>query len=300
MLNKYQKIRETGNGLDVVVDKETGEIKYLASAHTHVITSKRQRDAYKKAKQKELYRAIQRSKNWVACYHDPIRELSARLTIEQLGALIKLLPFMRMNHGGKLIFKGGQGMTINEIQEVINKSKRQTRDLVKALVKVGVVLRKKEGRTYIHFISEKYHTMGKTHEIPFTKLFNRFARLKLEKLTLQEAGLLYLVLPYFHKDTYLLCNNPYEIDRDLIDPMTREELAALLKMDVRTVSRYMNSLVRHGIVMRVSAYNVVNFIVHPDFMFRSDIETDYTEEVRTRFKDLRKTAEKSFDNHSKN
>ncbi|MFP5111598.1 hypothetical protein ACSU64_04340 [Bacillaceae bacterium C204] len=50
-------------------------------------------------------------------------------------------------------------------------------------------------------------------------------------MTIQLAGLLYAILPYFHYKTFLLCTNPNEEDDKALDPMSESELAELLGID---------------------------------------------------------------------
>lgn len=280
------------DGLIIATDETSGEVVYIAPADTHIVKSKRQMEAARDYFERENAKYRGRSRAWVACYHEPIKRLADQLGIELLGALIKLLPYLQFESEGLLKRGKDKPMTRAEVEKVIKRSTCQTKTILKRLENAGVLFKRRNGRTFIYHVSEEYHTKGKTRAIPFTKLFQTYAHEKLDKLTLQEAGLLYLVLPYFHPTSFLLCTNPYEPDRRLADPMSQKELAELLGISVEQVRRHMRKLSRLGIVRIDAAFGAVNYRIHPDFMYRMDGETPTTMELRETFEKLNQTAEK--------
>lgn len=290
---KELKRKYTGNnGLIIAQDETTGEDVYIVPADTHVVKSKRQVEAAREYFERQNAKYRGRSRAWVACYHEPIKRLADQLGIELLGALIKLLPYLQYESEGLLMRGKDKPMIRTEVEKVIGRSTRQTKTVLKRLEDAGVLFKRRDGRTYVYYVSEQYHTKGKARAIPFTKLFQTYAREKLEKLTLQEAGLLYMVLPYFHPTSFLLCTNPYEPDRRKADPMTQKELSDLLGISVEQVRRHMRKLSRLGIVRIDAAFGAVNYRVHPDFAYRMDGETPTTMELRESFGKLNQTAEK--------
>lgn len=176
-------------------------------------------------------------------------------------------------------------MTINDIASTIGKSLAQTKRLLANVIDSGVMYKEREGKTMVYDISAEYHTIGKNHEGHFTKLYQQFTTTLKEEydLTIQLAGMLYAILPYFHYETYLLCTNPNESDTTTLDPMSESELADLLGIDRSTVNRLMNQLAKRGIVAKIGAYNVAIYRVNPDLMYRMEKETDFTEKVRADF-----------------
>ncbi|WP_257151163.1 hypothetical protein [Bacillus toyonensis] len=70
------------------------------------LVNRKQAEGYKRAIVKEQYRLLSRGRNWVASYHAPIREVIMGLTLTEVGAIIKLLPFLRFKSDGKLIKQG--------------------------------------------------------------------------------------------------------------------------------------------------------------------------------------------------
>jgi DNA-binding transcriptional ArsR family regulator len=271
------------------VDAETGEVY---AKRDYRIQNKRQVEGYKRRLKIEQMKMKNRGRNWVAAYHEPIRRLLGVLSLDEFGAMIKLLPYMRFKAGGDLYYEGKR-MGKAEVAQAIGKKPRQTANILSALVKAGVLETKKEGRRVVYSVAEEYHTMGETRDDQFTKLFQGFIRKHFGKLTTQQAGVLYAVLPFFHYKSYLLCTNPDEPDEDKADPMTAKELAEVLHIDDKTVYRHMNALSKHGIVLKVAAYGATIYRIHPDLMFRSELENEFTEKVRQDFRDAMRAMEKA-------
>ncbi|KZE04137.1 hypothetical protein B4117_4307 [Bacillus mycoides] len=91
-----------------IIDVTTGEDR----TQEYSLVNRKQAEGYKRAIEKEQYRLLSRGKNWVASYHDSIREVITGLT--EAGAIIKLLPFLRFKSDGKLI-KDGKPLKVARI-----------------------------------------------------------------------------------------------------------------------------------------------------------------------------------------
>lgn len=236
-----------------------------------------------------------RSQKWyVNCYHEPIREVTQKLKLNELGALIKLLPFLRFNKDG-LLTKENKPMKIKDISEVIDKGERATKTIVASLIEHEVIRIEGVKKAAKYYVNERFHTMGYTLEgVTYTKLYHRETRLRAENLSIQEAGLLYKTLPYFHFANYYLCANPdaREENGETIEHLSMTDLAEIIGEEYQTVKRLMNGLIRNGFVMKVTAFKAVNFLVNPDVMFRSERETDYTETIRRQFAELDATSKR--------
>ncbi|USK78942.1 helix-turn-helix domain-containing protein [Peribacillus frigoritolerans] len=282
---EYQTLSKT-NGVKRVVDTDTGEISYLVAESTHSIVSKKKQEAYKRllAKQKAMESSRSRY-TWVACYHESIKNVSKKVSLEGLGAVFLLLPYLNRKDQGKLIFKG-EPMNMKTIAATIDKSLSHTNRLVPALVESGVLFKEKDGKKMVYGIHSDYHHIGKAQGGHFTKVYQTFT-LKLKQeydLSIQLAGILYVILPYFHYKTFSLCSNPNEEDERLLHPMGVKELSELLDIPQKTMYRHMNGLAHRGIVMKMSSHGVTMFRVNPDLMYRQEFENDYTKLVREDFK----------------
>ena len=212
-----------------LIDAETGETKSLIEmSPDYKIIHQETSDAYKKKLRLEELKQLGRGKSWVACYHEPIKNIVKEMSFTEAGALLKLLPYLQFRSEGKMI-RDGKYLGLKEIEHILGKGKTQTRSILQGLEKLNVLIKVKQGRSNIYFINKLFHTMGEVLEgMRFTKLYQKRTKEILDKLKLNEAGLLYKILPYCHYSRFALCENPDEEDINLLNMLTREELASLI------------------------------------------------------------------------
>lgn len=267
------------------INLETGEIGRLVPLDSGYEVISPEQKAARTAYFKRQHAAdIRSTMRWVACYHDTIRSITEDLTLTEAGALIRLLPYLRFKSGGRLI-ENGNPLKQADIQRIIGRGKRVTIDILTRLEKLGVITKETNGRANEYLISVEFHTYGSvTDGARFTKLYQYYANEITQELGLNEVGLLYKILPYFHYRTFYLCANPDEGDETLIDHLTREKLAESIGHEPDTVTRLVNRLQANGVIMSTKSMNSVNYIVHPDVMYRQDsVDVEYTEAVRKMF-----------------
>lgn len=262
-----------------VINVDTGE----DVSGEFTLRSKAQDEGYQRYLEKERYREETTDRHWVASYHDPVAELSEELTLIETGALIKLIPYMRFRTEGKLI-KDGKPLRQSEIQRIFKRGKAATIRILKRLEETGVISVLKEGRSNVYYISAKFHEKGNVNTAErFTKLYQVRTREITDSLPLQEAGILYKILPYFHYSRYYLVRNPNEPDTDKLEYIGRDELADLIGMDRQDLTVAVRKLRGMGALMSTESGRSVRHLVHPDVMFRQSKETDWTHSVREFF-----------------
>lgn len=271
--------------LAVGINVETGEVgRFIPEGEGYEVTTQEQRDQRRKYYAQEKAKAQRLGMRWTACYHDAIRSITRDLTLTEAGALIRLLPFLRFKSDGMLI-DNGKPLKQADIQRIICRGKRSTIDILTRLEALGVVTKEVSGRSNVYSISIEYHTFGNVRDgMKFTKLYQYHTNEITRDLDLNEIGLLYKILPYFHYRTFYLCANPDEPDEFAIEHLTREQLAELIGHEPETVSRLVAKLSGKGVILSTKALNSVNYIVHPDVMYRQESEEpEYTEVVRKMF-----------------
>lgn len=259
----------------VPLDVDTGEI-----AFGYTLISPEQKRAYR---DRQAYNDREKGSHWVSAYHDSIGAIVCDLSLTHAGAILKLLPYMRFKADGKLI-NNGKPLKQTEIQRIFKRSKRATIDILSELCDIGVINIVKEGRSNVFYVTADYHTMGYvTDGAKFTKVYQRKLQEVIEDLSLNDVGLLYKILPYFHFSEYYLVSNPDETDVSKIEHLTREHLAALIGHDADTVTRVLSKLRGRKALMSTSSGNTTRYLVHPDLMFRQQMETEWTRAVRKMF-----------------
>jgi predicted transcriptional regulator len=277
------------NNIPIGINPETGEKCMMVPLELgyHVTTEaerKRNREYY----EREAANERRKEMRWVACYHDPIRNITKDLSLTEAGTLIRLLPFLRFKSDGKLI-ADGKPLKQVDIRRIIGRNKANTLKILNRLEEIGVISKEKNGRANEYYISIEFHTYGQTKEgaVKFTKLYQYHMNELTKDLNLNEIGLLYKILPYFHYQKFYLCDNP---DEDVeegdgeLEMLTREELADRIGHDVDTVTALVGRLQAKGVLLSTKSMNTVNYIVHPDVMYRQDTEDlEYMRVVRDLF-----------------
>ncbi|WP_068792831.1 helix-turn-helix transcriptional regulator [Brevibacillus laterosporus] len=274
---------------------ETGELGTFIPDGSHVtIQTDAQREATRQHFERERMKLTYRGLNWVACYHEAILGIIRDLTLIEAGALIKLLPFLRFKSEGKLV-QDGKPLKQTDIARLLGRGKKATMAILQRLETLGVITCEKEGRTNVYYISVDFHSMGDVIDgASFTKLYQVKAREIAEELTLSELGFLYKILPFFHYQTYYLCDNPDEENPEVIRHLNREQLAERVGHDIQTVYELVNKLRNKGVVLTTTSGKTTNYLVHPDVMFRKEYEDEYTRVVRRMFEEHRIRQAKKF------
>lgn len=257
------------------IDISTGEI-----AEGYSVTSPQQKNAYKG---RLAYKDREKGSHWVASYHEAIANITHDLTLTQAGAIIKLLPYLRFKSAGKLI-NNGKALKQTDIERIFKRSRNVTSSILTDLQDKGVTTIVKEGRSNVFYIAAEFHTMGSvTDGVKFTKLYQAKLNEIVSDMELNDVGILYKVLPYFHYSEYYLCANPNEHKPSVISHLDREQLAELIGHEPETVSRCISKLQGKKALMATRSGKTTRYLVHPDLMFRQQIETDWTRSVRKLF-----------------
>lgn len=233
-------------------------------------------------------------RNYVNCYHEPIAALNEVLSVDELGSVMKLIPYMRMNTGGHLYY-GPDRMDAKLVAKAIGKKIRRTREIIVALFDYGVLTREKVGRSYVYGVNERYHSMGFVIKgALYTKVYQVKTRTDIREVSIQAAGVLYKMIPYFNYAHYYLCVNPDESDEMKIEHLSHRKFAEMVDVNRNTVNNALVELRRHGFVMSVNAYGGQMYRINPDIMFRKKAEfDDYTDSVRKDFVQARRNVEQN-------
>jgi hypothetical protein len=272
------------NAISKYYDPETG--KTIIYGDAEVISAVPYDELEQWRENKRRKEAAERGpiRYYVNCYHDKVAELNNLLDVNELGALMKLLPYLRMNTGGQL-FSGKERMTTKLAAKAIGKSERQTIRLINAMIDVGVMSKEREGRTVVYCVNEEYHSIGKyVRDTFYTKLYQVKTRTDIAKISIQTAGILYKMLPFFNYAHYYLSINPEETDEMKITHMSHRQFADLVNVDRDLVNKAMKELISHGFIMSLQSFGGQLYRINPDVMFRKRVDYDeLTEFVRMQF-----------------
>lgn len=261
----------------VLVDMKTGTIlKELKEGDK--IVSKDQSEAYK---QRLDYMSRENKSKWIACHHESIENINKELSLINAGAILKLIPYMSFNNDGILVIDD-RYLKKSDIQNIIGRNEKTSRGIYKNLIELGVLIEYKDSnKTYIK-VNEKYHTFGKINisNLKFTKIFIKKLKELSDILKLNELGLLYKVLPYFHYSQYYLVRNPNESDLNKLEFINRNELAALLEVTPQNIHILLSKMKKSKSLIVTESGRTVRYLIHPDLLYRDKIDTEWYNSVK--------------------
>lgn len=228
---------------------------------------------------------------FIACYHEPIREVTKHLSLINGGAIMKLLLYLKLNGKGKLT-SAGKALKQKDLQTILGKGTTQTKQIVKDLEYLSILIPIREGRSKVFYINENFHGMGRLLNKSFTKLLKGRLSSIVDELPLNQLGFLYKILPYFHFEKCFLCHNPDERDISEIRRMNRDELAKAINYDPDELTKIVKHLRKKGLIMTTDSCGNLMYYVHPDLMFRksSNGQDDYTHGLRAMFEEHMKNV----------
>ncbi|MFJ7753055.1 hypothetical protein ACQKGI_15070 [Peribacillus muralis] len=263
----------------LIVEEGTGDVV------DEITRSTEQEKRYAAEKQKrEDY--IRKSKSFIACFPKELRTINQELTLIEAGAAMRLLGFLRWKEKGRLI-DGGKSLTVKDLAKIFKKGLTATKDILNRLESFELVSRLREGQANAFFINPRFFQFGgKINSKDFTKLFVVESRNLVNDLSIQEAGLLWKIIPHFNYENYYLCVNPTEKDAK---HMSRETLAAHIKHDPKTVGKLMSGLNIKGAVLITQTLGSKRYLINPDLMYRKSYDDETTRNVQGMFEQHRKT-----------
>jgi len=271
---------------------EDGEIGYFVPEIVEpTIRTKDEMDRARYFSTLPTKKRFHNGRRYFISYNEAVESLIQDLTLIEAGALVKLLLCLKLNNGG-LLTKGDKPLNKTDIARILGRSRPATNAIVERLFEFGVLESIEDsGKTYYR-INSRYHTMGEAlAKTVFTKVYITKARDIIDSLKLNEIGMLYKIIPYFHFTEYYLCVNA-DSDRESIEYMGRESLASAIGHDVATVSKLMAKLQSAGALLVTGSKNESRYLINPDLMFRQGEgdSTDWTWAVRKMFADHEKKA----------
>jgi predicted transcriptional regulator len=232
-------------------------------------------------------------RNYVVSYNEAVAGIIRDLSLIEAGAMIKIMLQLRVNGDGKLL-KGSltspEPMKKADIARVLGRGKSATNALIDRLVALALLEDRPDG----FYINKRFHSMGgRIADEVFTKVYTVRAKEIIDDLKLNEIGMLYKIIPFFHYSEYYLCVNP-NVDKAFIEYIGRETLAESIGHDVATVSKVMSRLQSVGAILVTGTRKESRYLVHPDLMFRQaeGYESDWTNAVRKLFDDHAKKSRK--------
>ncbi|MEC1895618.1 helix-turn-helix domain-containing protein [Cytobacillus firmus] len=162
----------------------------------------------------------------------------------------------------------GKHMGVKELSKILRKSERKTKDYLSDLEALGYIEAEKEGRRKVYSVDTRLATRGEiVGKGYFTKLYIKRLRDALQVMTIQEAGLLFFMIPHMNTRAFVLCSNPYEMDIEKIVLWNREQLAEECGLSLVQVKRLTASLKKKQVLIEIGTHRSA-IILSPELISR--------------------------------
>lgn len=248
-----EHIAFTGTG--TAYDPETGEALVYGRASTHKVVNKAQAEAYS---DREKAKESGREAEFTITNMDNIDEVIERVSDKHCGYLLYLQCFV--NYDAILANPNRKAMSKNDIMRTLGVTKPTVNEFMAAMLEHDV-MHEIDGQ---YRMNPRYHFQGRTENTHIVRSFVAKVKRLYSEVSAKDLGFVYKLLPFIHLETNTICANPYERDVENTIPFTKEDIAALVGIDVRNVYRKMRDLkfedqyVFHEMPIGTSRYYKIN------------------------------------------
>ncbi|KXY44792.1 hypothetical protein AT257_16220 [Bacillus cereus] len=241
--------------IEGLTDAQQAELKQVvAIAQAQRVRTSAELDAirYKESRKEDTRRFVMVNGNEGDRYN--------HVTLNQLGVFLKLSLYLQMNAGGLLMHDTGRGkygirpLTTKDMQKLLKRGEKSTLNALGELEKIGAVIRDNSQRPTLYYINEDLVRCGNTGGAfdNFTKVYKEEAKQLLSKLSDRQAGALFKLMPFAHKDTYVLGKNPQEFEPSRVEILSSRHIAKILGIAYTSTRNLLSSLINDGAMISVS------------------------------------------------
>jgi hypothetical protein len=226
-----EHIAFTGTG--TAYDPETGEALVYGRAGTHKVVNIAQAEAYKERKE-QIARGRQAEHTMTSMRH--ITEVIERVSDKHCGYLLYLQCFV--NYDAIIENPDKTAMTKDDIRRTLGVTRPTVNEFLDAMI-ANDIITEDDGK---YRINPRYHFQGKTDNAYVIKSFVAKVKELYSEVSAKDLGFVYKLLPFVHYETNTVCANPFERDVENTIAMTKEDIAQITGVDVKTVYRKLRKL----------------------------------------------------------
>ncbi|MGD6964067.1 hypothetical protein ACQCVB_17770 [Fictibacillus phosphorivorans] len=257
----------------VVVDSTTGEVIENATVKPNFSGSAPQQAQFAK-RADEMAKYNEEQDGFIFTFYKLAEHIGKELTKQDLARLL-FLP-THLTYSNILKFDNGVEITKKNMPELLGLGAKAFRSFYNTLIELGVMEDKKD---YIK-LNEDYFYKGSLpqalagQEIAYTRTYVKGIReLYKEYGTTRKAGqlgLLYIVIPYIHKETNILATNTDEKERRFINALSLQEVAEILGYTADKITTALTSVVlgNEYVFMVTQIGKEKNVVVNPKVLWR--------------------------------
>lgn len=260
----------------VVVNADTGELIKGAVVKPDLGGALPQQVQYAK-RASEITQYNEENGGFVFTFYNLADHIGNELTKADLARLLFLATHLTYN-GNILKFDNGVAITKKNMPELLGLKNEAFNKFYKTVTQLSILVESHSGERIS--MCEDYFYKGSLPKniteqgIAYTRTYVKGIRyLYAQYGTTRKAGqlgLLYLVIPYIHKDTNILATNTDEQERRFIEALTLEEVANILGYTPNKVTTALTSVILGDeyVFMITQVGNEKNVVVNPRVFWR--------------------------------
>ncbi|EJR18258.1 hypothetical protein [Bacillus cereus] len=229
--------------------------------------------------------------NRIFSWMDTVRYIEQTKTLNdvQKGSLIIMSTFLEFDGQGRLITPDGEYLTANKLVKILGKSRKTVNRILDNCEYAGLLFTEAIGKDRNITFTPSVFGCGHLEiqpESSYVKVFKIKVRKLVKELSLKDLGFLADLLPHFHKDSYILCENPTWNGFEGMRAYTESGLQKLFGLDKRTLNGKIKKLRACGFLMITLGRSEV-YYVSPEFVSRKNKKEtlEYIQKVATEYSD---------------
>lgn len=191
----------------------------------------------------------------------------------QKSALLIMSTFLEFNKKGVMFDTKGGNMTVNTLQKLMGYSNRkQAVRIVSHCEDLGLVLTEKKGQDIEVTLTEAIFRCGYSNGedyASYIKVYKKSLRELLIKMKPKDIGFLFDLLPHFHKDSHILCENPTWEGIDGMQAWSCKTIADKINIPERQVKTKMKALRSIGFLFTLLGKGEAHWI-SPEYASRKE------------------------------
>ncbi|CAM3951443.1 HTH domain-containing protein [Alkalicoccus chagannorensis] len=235
--------------------------------------------SWRSNKQDEAWRAIRKKRfnqpDFTCSNMKEIKEVIGSLDERYCGYLLLLQCYSDYKkRGGLLVISRKQLKPMKRIdmQNALGISKRAFGDFLKALIKKRIIIQTPNGFK----VNDSYHWKGGSKADYFVKVYTKNLKALYKEIHAKDLGFIYKLLPYIHYENNLLCNDANEKEINLIQPLSKGDLATVTGCSTKTVYNKLKRLKFRGmyIFKEVNKGNQKTYMANPFIFYRKNGEAN--------------------------
>lgn len=232
------------------VNEETGECdlaqggRYYSEEEYRVMQQKREQErewAIRVAANDERTR---RYGNFTFFRYEFLSDVLSSYNLNQVARLFLMATYLPYRQSNILQYRNGTKISKKELQKLLILSDGSFRRFLEDMS--GIIVMENDGVQLNSSLFERNNIRGQREQTnSFIRIYHKAYRFLYKKLTVrkhQQLGYLIRLIPYLHRTTNIICNNPYVESEENLNTLGMRKICDVIGYEYNQVSRLVKNL----------------------------------------------------------